>query len=105
MGTEIRQDGSPDINFSLCVDNVGTNPGNHQEVSLYPNPTRDILVIQTLSGGPSQITITTISGKLALTCEMEGNTHQVDLSELGKGIYFVSVKSLDLYTTKKIIKY
>ena len=37
--------------------------------------------------------------------EMEGSSHQIDLSLFTEGIYFITIKSNDLVTTRKIIKH
>ncbi len=36
--------------------------------------------------------------------EMEGTSHQIDLSTFQKGVYFITIRSKDFATTRKIIK-
>jgi len=48
--------------------------------------------------------ITSINGQLIFSKEMEGSSHELDLSTLQKGVYFITIKSKSLVTTKKIIK-
>ena len=73
--------------------------------SVYPNPTNSMLIIE--SGGVSDqynIDITSINGQLIFSKEMAGSSHQLDLSTLEKGVYFITIKSKSLVATKKIIK-
>jgi hypothetical protein len=39
-----------------------------------------------------------------LITDIEGNTHQLDLSSLQKGVYLITIRSKEFATTKKIIK-
>jgi hypothetical protein len=35
---------------------------------------------------------------------MEGKSHQIDLSSFQKGVYFITIRSKDFVTTRKVIK-
>jgi len=73
-------------------------------VNLYPNPTNDLLTIQTEQPGQNSIEITSLNGQLIFSSEMEGNSHQIDLTPFRSGIYFITVRSRDFVTTRKVIK-
>ncbi len=74
------------------------------QCNIYPNPTRDIITIETDRFDKYSIHITSMNGQLIYDNEMEGTSHQVDLSSFQKGVYFITVGSNKNVTTKKIIK-
>lgn len=71
---------------------------------IYPNPASDLLTVETDQTGLHFIEITSLAGQLLFAERMEGNTHQIDLSPFQKGICFISIRSEEFVTTKKIIK-
>jgi len=71
---------------------------------IYPNPVNDRLKIKTNNPGYSYLLVSSIKGQLILSQEIEGTSHQIDLSTFQKGVYFITIRSKDFVTTKKIIK-
>jgi len=71
---------------------------------LYPNPTNSILNIETETSGQYFIELYNLNGQLLFNDKMNGTTHQVDLSSFQKGVYFITIRSNDFVTTRKIIK-
>jgi hypothetical protein len=71
---------------------------------VYPNPTKTLLNIETRVSETHYIEITYMNGQLIFSMEMEGSHHQLDLSSFQKGVYFITIKSKDIVTTRKIIK-
>ena len=76
---------------------------NH-EFRLYPNPAVNQITIQSNLNGPFKMEITSLNGHLIQTENMEGPTHQIDLSSFQKGVYFITIRSNDFVRTRKIIK-
>ena len=74
------------------------------EISIYPIPTNSLLNIETEQSDKYSIEITTLNGQLLYTVRMEGTSHQIDLSSFQKGVYFITIRSKDFVTTRKIIK-
>ncbi len=74
-------------------------------IKIYPNPARNLIIIETNKAGQYSIEITSLNGQQILMADMEGTTHQIDLSSFQKGVYFITIRSDDFVTTKKIIKY
>ena len=74
------------------------------EISIYPNPAGVILNIETEYLDHYSIEITSLNGQQILIGEMEGTSHQLDLSSFQKGVYFITIRSEDFVTTRKIIK-
>jgi len=71
---------------------------------IYPNPANESLTIETNRPGLHSIELYSLSGHLMYSTEAKGSTHQINLSHLGEGIYFITVRSRDQVWTEKIIK-
>jgi hypothetical protein len=86
--------------------NAGTNVdiASTEKLNIYPNPTHSFLTIEIENSTHYNIEFTSLSGQLILSKDMEGTTHQLDLSSFQKGVYFITIRSKDFVTTRKIIK-
>lgn len=73
-------------------------------IKIYPNPTNSILNLETEKSDLYSIEITSAKGQLIYTGKMEGTTHQLDLSSFRKGVYFITIRSKNFLTTRKVIK-
>ena len=76
-----------------------------ENVFIYPNPTNNHLTIETGVPDIYNIEITSINGQLLLNKVMMGAENQIDLSSYKSGVYFITVRSEDIVTTRKIIKH
>ena len=74
------------------------------QLRLYPNPTKGMLSIESNSQGWHSIEISMLNGQVIFLGEMEGNTHQLDLTSFKKGLYFITIDTEDYVTTRKIIR-
>lgn len=73
---------------------------NSNDVSLFPNPTKDIITISS-SVKPIKIELIDVNGKLI----SESHTSEtIDLTELSEGIYFVKIFTATNCIVKKVIK-
>ena len=72
--------------------------------NIYPNLTQNRLTIETNQPGHYLLNITSLNGQQVLIGEMEGSTYQIDLSPFPKGVYFITIRSKDFVSTRKIIK-
>ncbi len=75
---------------------------NH--ISIFPNPVKDFLSIETSNKELQSIEIHSINGQRIYSTKMEGTTQKIDLSSFQKGAYFITVRSKYFVTTRKIIK-
>jgi hypothetical protein len=77
---------------------------NINEVVIYPNPTKGLvnLYVETLVG-KGNIVIADVYGKQVKTQPLNLGTNTVDIANLSKGIYFVSVITNEGKTTKKLV--
>ncbi|PWN70203.1 T9SS C-terminal target domain-containing protein [Chryseobacterium phosphatilyticum] len=108
-GTDGTVDDTPDYNF--YVDNFTVESaqlstsevkGSTPKISIHPNPFKDILY---LSDGKdvNRIIVGDASGRIVKS--IEGSVKQIDLSELGTGLYFVTLHFKDgSKSTVKAIK-
>jgi len=77
---------------------------DNAEISIYPNPAKDLIIIETNREGQYSIKLNSTNGQLLYRDEMEGSSHQIDLSTFQKGVYFITIRSKDFLATMKIIK-
>lgn len=71
---------------------------------IFPNPTHDLLTIETDIPDHYSIMITSLNGQLISNTKLEGSGHNIDLSSFQKGVYFITISSKDSVTTEKRIK-
>lgn len=74
-------------------------------VLIFPNPTSDFVVLKFKNPIDASIEISDVSGKLIYDANVNvhSETHQIDLSNFNSGIYFLTIKTVDNYSVKKII--
>jgi hypothetical protein len=77
---------------------------NAAGITLYPNPVRNLMTIETNISDLYSIELLAINGQLLLQEEMSGSVATLDLSHLQKGVYFIHIRSRELVLTRKIIK-
>ncbi len=74
---------------------------NKEIISIFPNPANTELNIDLPLGGNFEIEIINSVGQIILKVQ---NKIKIDISELNKGLYFISVKQGDRDYTQKLIK-
>jgi Secretion system C-terminal sorting domain len=74
-------------------------------VKIYPNPTRDELFIELLTGNKAQskVTIFDLTGRIIHTEKTNFDILRIDTPQYSRGIYFVRVEQEGRFLTKKII--
>ena len=99
---------------SLCyIDNIGfegtfdfgTSLKNNSHISfnLYPNPAEKMLAVR--CEGIKRITITNLIGQNLKSFQFKNSDYEVlDLSDLTKGIYFLTLESAEGTATSKFAK-
>lgn len=87
------------FNITITPINVGLNDLEQQSFTIYPNPIKQIVTINS-STVLKNIIITDVLGKVELNKVANNISESVDLSNLKSGIYFITVNG----NTKKIIK-
>ena len=72
--------------------NVGINENVTNNVSIYPNPTSDVLNISTNSNDLSELIIKDISGKIVLNQKFNSKI-TINTENYAKGVYLIDVKN------------
>ncbi len=107
-GVEIDTTDSPNVCFETdcngTCSTTGINSNSPTGLSIYPNPTNNMLTIETNRSAQHTVEITSLNGQLLYSDIMDSPTHQIDLSSFQKGLYFITVRSRDFVRTEKIIK-
>ena len=102
----ISTDGGNTIAWSDCLekDVLAVEEINTLEIKVYPNPTNDILFVETCHGASLQADteycITNLTGQMLLSGHITDETHQIDVSGLAEGMYFVRIQN----NSKNVIK-
>jgi hypothetical protein len=85
---------------------VGIESTSSPEIlHIYPNPTTNVVTVQTNNIGRHSIEITALNGQIIHSFVSNQDSQQVDLSSYPKGVYFITVRSNKSTITEKIIKY
>jgi hypothetical protein len=86
--------------FSTIIKALGTEETSISKVSVYPNPTRDFVNINT-SSKVSTVTVYSTDGKQLL----EDSTSKINISKLPAGVYIMKIYFADgKSSTQKIVK-
>ena len=91
------------INNESCSFPLGVVDDKEVGFSVYPNPVKDILIIDNRSNSYiTSINIYDVLGSLVLT--EKGDVEQIDVSHLDSGLLFMEIETDQGVITKKIIK-
>ena len=102
-GVDVDTDGSPNVVFIDCS-STGIDTNSPTGLSIYPNPTDGTLTIETEHPDHYSLEITSLNGQVLLERSFSGSSHAIDLANFQKGVYFITIRSENYVTTKKIIK-
>lgn len=75
--------------MSLCSGALGVDDEFKFEISVYPNPVSDKLIIHSESSVISYVQLKDASGKLIYESTMNSSTLEIDLTDFETGVYFV----------------
>jgi len=90
------------VNVCTGIGEVNSNTS----ISVYPNPTNDILNIQMPQPLDGTLSITNVLGQQVYTVKMANNSSltQVSMGSLSQGIYLLKIESAKQTTVKRIVK-
>ncbi len=95
------------VDIPITLLSLGLNDLTMSNISIFPNPTNGIFVIELTNTQFEKIsdnnilTITDITGKIILMQELTNQKTQINLSEQNTGIYFISINN----SNYKIVKH
>lgn len=70
--------------------------------NVYPNPSSDMLTIEGIDIEASRYRIMDNSGRIVQQAEL--NSNQIDISSLARGMYLISIQTLDKNIVERIVK-
>lgn len=73
-------------------------------VMVYPNPARDILIINLDEKKSAKLRISTTSGKVLVSENITENKTEINIKELVPGLYIITLQTPDKILTYKLIK-
>jgi hypothetical protein len=79
-----------------------SNTSFEQEITLYPNPVGDYLVIE--GNANSNIEIFNVMGQKVFEDVLTGNSYTVSTTDLKPGVYIVKLKNKESIKSGKILK-
>ncbi len=88
------------VTVNLVLDSKDNALGS---LRYYPNPAKDVLTIEN-TNSIDTVSVTNTLGQAVFTQKVNGATVNIDLSSLGKGVYFVAIASGWSSKTVKVIK-
>ncbi len=89
---------------AFTIIGVGIEENDVRSLRIYPNPVNTLLTIEINTIDLINVTITSINGQLMLDRQLQGTSHQLDLSSFQKGVYFITIRSKESTITRKIVK-
>ncbi|WP_176133203.1 CotH kinase family protein [Hymenobacter sp. CRA2] len=72
-------------------------------LKLYPNPANDYLMVETGAAGTCQLSIRDLSGRLVQQTTLTGKQNRLDIGQLRKGVYVVTLKTATAVATEKLV--
>lgn len=76
----------------------------NNEFEIYPNPTNNIVFIHAEKETNYNVVLTDINGKIIRKSKFSNTDNQLDISNLSKGVYFITITTNKDTNTYKIIK-
>jgi len=101
---EITLGGCSEISNCYAFTTLGTETFLDVELTVYPNPVKNTLKLETSEALNLNVELFDITGKLIKTELFRGTSNQLNLKGLPVGVYLLSVKSSNKSRTFKIIK-
>ena len=88
----------------MNVNTLSSSSVNFSNFKLYPNPVKDSFVISYKDENMLNVSIHNLLGKQVMKTKISSSIETVDVSNLSKGTYIVSINSDNVHESFKIIK-
>jgi hypothetical protein len=96
--------GTAQIAFCSTVTALKSNIETSNEISIYPNPFKDLVTINSNNNSEKEIEIYSVLGQKLNTFSSKEKNIKINTSEFINGIYFIKVKFDDKTILQKLIK-
>jgi prolyl oligopeptidase PreP (S9A serine peptidase family) len=84
---------------------LGTNGDSLETVSIYPNPTQNLVTIVSTQTIVTSATVYDIRGRVVFEVDFSNQTiYQIDLSAMEAAVYFVEIATESGTVNKRVIK-
>ena len=87
------------LDFSTSINNLS----NDNSIALYPNPAKDVLVLEGKDLAGTTLTLTTISGQVVLTKKLTSTKETLTISNLSSGVYFYELNNKTIQQKGKLV--
>ncbi|MBI2282059.1 MAG: T9SS type A sorting domain-containing protein [Bacteroidetes bacterium] len=87
------------LDFSTSINNLS----NNNSIALYPNPAKDVLVLEGQDLTGTTLTLTTISGQVVLTKNLTSTKETLTISNLSSGVYFYELNNKTIQQKGKLV--
>ncbi|MGY0392775.1 endonuclease [Bizionia sp. KMM 8389] len=87
-----------------CYTNLSTDEFNLSEVTIYPNPVKNVLNINFPNANETRISIYNVLGKKVISKEFSKSTGTINTEKLSNGIYIIRIQQGPNTLSKKLIK-
>lgn len=94
-----------DVAFSqscIALSNVNATASTGLELKMYPNPAAGSITIEN-NFSARELCVQDISGRVIMTCALNGRTNKIDISALPKGLYITTVKNDKIAKKDKLV--
>ncbi len=93
------------IEFRGTTSYAGVNQQkNNNPLSIYPNPTTNVLNINLGDYNNAQIQVLDITGKTIFNTNTTNTTNSINVSSFNKGVYFIKITTNNKTITKQFVK-
>lgn len=83
---------------------INSVAANSDRCTIYPNPASSHATVTVDSfSGKARLCVIDMSGRTVMTTSFEGPSHQINVSKLAKGTYFVRIAGDQISTVRKLI--
>lgn len=95
---------SSDFSNTITYEVSSARANDEKGFSIYPTPAIDFLMIRSSLPGNKDIVITSQCGQCLYRTVLLESTHQIDVSSLSPGVYFLTIRSKEIVLTRIIVK-
>lgn len=89
---------------SISITGVGIPGYVNDQARIYPNPASETLTVEAGFEGKYTISILSVNGKILSRTATEGPSRVIDISFLGRGVYFINIRSDNHTFIHKLVK-